>query len=127
MFCFSLNIAKINNIADSVIFRRKLLGYPDLDYNMPGIVISTWAKDRGFSYEVAKGKADLSTGRALKVNDLFRIGSITKTFGITVMLQLVDEGKVSLGDKLIWIGHYEFPGFRGTGRRYYGIPYLYDL
>jgi D-alanyl-D-alanine carboxypeptidase len=93
-------ISGINNIADSVTTKRKLPGYPDLDYSVPGIVISVWVKDKNFSYAVARGKADISTGRALKVNDLFRIGSITKTFVITVLLQLVDEGKISLDDKL---------------------------
>jgi D-alanyl-D-alanine carboxypeptidase len=97
---FQNYIARINDVADSVTIRRKSSEHPDIDYTVPGIVISVWAKDKKFSYIVAKGKADISTGREIQVNDLFRIASITKTFVITVMLQLVDEKKVSLDDKL---------------------------
>ncbi|MFF9580821.1 serine hydrolase domain-containing protein [Streptomyces achromogenes] len=44
------------------------------------------------------GTADLSTGREPRTDDRFRIGSITKTFVATVMLQLEAEGKLSLDD-----------------------------
>ncbi|MEZ4692074.1 MAG: serine hydrolase domain-containing protein [Ignavibacteria bacterium] len=46
------------------------------------------------------GVADLLTGQPISENDHMRIGSITKTFTGTVLLQLVDEGLISLDDKL---------------------------
>src|SRR3954452_19168582 len=46
------------------------------------------------------GDADLATHRAMTRADHFRIGSNTKTFVISVLLQLVDEGKLGLDDKL---------------------------
>jgi D-alanyl-D-alanine carboxypeptidase len=44
------------------------------------------------------GVADLATGRPRLPQDRFRIGSTTKTFVATVMLQLVAEHKLSLDD-----------------------------
>ncbi|MEV5607308.1 serine hydrolase domain-containing protein [Streptomyces sp. NPDC052225] len=44
------------------------------------------------------GTADLSTGRKPRTDGRYRIGSITKTFVATVMLQLEAEGKLSLED-----------------------------
>ncbi|WP_416519844.1 serine hydrolase domain-containing protein [Streptomyces achromogenes] len=44
------------------------------------------------------GTADLATGRKPRTDDRFRIGSITKTFVATVMLQLEAEGELSLDD-----------------------------
>jgi D-alanyl-D-alanine carboxypeptidase len=65
----------------------------------PGAVFSfttatgeTWTGTAGFS--------DLSTGVAVQQNDLFQIGSITKTFTATTILQLVQEKKVNLDDTL---------------------------
>jgi D-alanyl-D-alanine carboxypeptidase len=38
--------------------------------------------------------------RRPKADQRFRVGSVTKTFTATIVLQLVDEGKLGLGDKL---------------------------
>ena len=44
------------------------------------------------------GVAELGTTRAVPVDGRFRAGSITKTFVATVVLQLVDEGRLRLDD-----------------------------
>ncbi|MFD9220187.1 serine hydrolase domain-containing protein [Streptomyces sp. NPDC060064] len=44
------------------------------------------------------GVADTATGRKRSPQDRFRIGSISKTFVATVMLQLTAEGRLSLDD-----------------------------
>ena len=44
------------------------------------------------------GVAELGTTRAVPVHGRFRVGSITKTFVATVVLQLVDEGRLRLDD-----------------------------
>ncbi len=49
---------------------------------------------------ITRGVGDLATGAPIAASDLFRIGSITKTFTATVLLQLAAEGKVSLDDRL---------------------------
>jgi D-alanyl-D-alanine carboxypeptidase len=65
----------------------------------PGIVAGVWVPGRG-SFVAATGLAVRQTGRALRARDTFRIGSITKTFTATVILQLVQEGKLRLIDRL---------------------------
>lgn len=45
----------------------------------------------------AEGVADEATGRPVRPDDRFRIGSVTKVFVATVVLQLVAERKVELG------------------------------
>ena len=44
------------------------------------------------------GVAELGTTRAVPIHGRFRIGSITKTFVATVVLQLVEEGRLRLDD-----------------------------
>ena len=66
---------------------------------VPAVLVGVW-DGSGKSYVRAFGDSDLATHRALTPNDHFRIGSNTKTFVISVLLQLVDEGKLSLDDPL---------------------------
>ncbi|MFI5181106.1 MAG: serine hydrolase [Thermoanaerobaculia bacterium] len=46
------------------------------------------------------GKADVSTGRQVTPDTLFRIGSVSKTFVALAVLRLVEEGRLSLDDKV---------------------------
>jgi amidase len=64
---------------------------------VPAVYLGIWDPERG-AYVAAYGTADRETGRLANVEDTFRIGSISKTFTAAVILQLVDEGLVSLGD-----------------------------
>ena len=66
--------------------------------SLPGITVEIMTP--GFNYIKAVGKADLITGSDRKIEDKIRIGSITKTFVATVILQLTDEGKTGLDDNL---------------------------
>ncbi|AYN42935.1 class A beta-lactamase-related serine hydrolase [Streptomyces dangxiongensis] len=52
--------------------------------------------DHGRTYRVTHGVADRSSARAISTEDRFRVGSITKTFSAVVLLQLVDEHRLSL-------------------------------
>ncbi|MBV9387389.1 MAG: beta-lactamase family protein [Chroococcidiopsidaceae cyanobacterium CP_BM_ER_R8_30] len=62
-----------------------------------GAIIGVWMK--GYQpWITTLGVSDLATGTPIKLNDKMRIGSITKTFTGTILLQLVDEGKLSLND-----------------------------
>ncbi len=67
--------------------------------DLPGVVVGVWVPGEG-EYVVARGKANLKTGERRDLEDPFRIGSITKTFTATAVLQLVDQGKLSKSDKL---------------------------
>jgi D-alanyl-D-alanine carboxypeptidase len=65
----------------------------------PGVAVgvrfpSGYVWNRGF------GLADLATGVPMPANDYMRVGSVTKTFTGTVLLQLVDEGLIGLDDPL---------------------------
>jgi D-alanyl-D-alanine carboxypeptidase len=51
-------------------------------------------------WHAASGVADLSTKRPISADDRFRIGSITKAFVSTVVLQLVAERRLSLSDSV---------------------------
>jgi D-alanyl-D-alanine carboxypeptidase len=74
--------------------------------DLPGVVVGVWVPGEG-RYVVAKGKANLKTGEKRDLDDPFRIGSITKTFVATAVLQLVEEGKLSKSDKLSeWYPHF---------------------
>ncbi|MEV5145694.1 serine hydrolase domain-containing protein [Streptomyces sp. NPDC052727] len=52
--------------------------------------------DHGRTYRVTQGVADRATRRAISTDDRFRVGSVTKTFSAVVLLQLVDEHRLSL-------------------------------
>jgi D-alanyl-D-alanine carboxypeptidase len=65
----------------------------------PGMVVGIWAPGRG-TYVRAFGTANAARGRRLRVTDRFKIGSITKTFTASIVLQLAQEGKLSLDDPL---------------------------
>lgn len=62
---------------------------------IPGVGVGLWFEGGG-SYERAFGTADTSTGAPMKTDLHTRIGSVTKTFTITAVLQLVDQGKLGL-------------------------------
>jgi D-alanyl-D-alanine carboxypeptidase len=65
---------------------------------VPGVIAGVWTPEG--QWIRAKGFADLKTKRKMKPTDRFRIGSTTKTFTATVILQLVDEGKFRLDDTI---------------------------
>ncbi|MEO8209532.1 MAG: serine hydrolase domain-containing protein [bacterium] len=69
------------------------------ELKVPGAIIGVWMG--GYEpWTTTFGVADLKTNQPILMSDKMRIGSITKTFTGTVLLQLVDEGKLSLSDKL---------------------------
>ncbi|MFJ9344392.1 serine hydrolase domain-containing protein [Streptomyces sp. NPDC101733] len=66
---------------------------------VPGGIVGLWAPGKG-SYVKTFGVADKATGAPMKTDMNFRIGSETKTFTVTALLQLVDQGKVGLDDPI---------------------------
>ncbi|MGW1177831.1 serine hydrolase domain-containing protein [Kitasatospora sp. NPDC002543] len=57
-------------------------------------------RDGDATWFAATGTADLDTGRAITPRDRFRIGSTTKTFVATVVLQLAAEQRLGLDDSV---------------------------
>jgi D-alanyl-D-alanine carboxypeptidase len=63
----------------------------------PGATVLVDVPGQG-TWLTAMGVGDLRTGAPMRVEDRMRIASVTKTFTATVVLQLVDEGRVGLDD-----------------------------
>ena len=82
----------------------------------------------------AQGVEDLDTKAPMKRDSLFRMASMTKPIIGTAMMMMLEEGKVSLTDKVskfipefrdIKVGILETPGGRGRGAappKYYTVP-----
>jgi D-alanyl-D-alanine carboxypeptidase len=65
---------------------------------VPGVIVMT---RRGQQVsDVVAGLADKATGQPMQPQDKVHIGSITKTFVATVVLQLAAEGRLSLNDSV---------------------------
>ncbi|MEU8675484.1 serine hydrolase domain-containing protein [Streptomyces sp. NPDC048560] len=66
---------------------------------IPGVVVGLWMPGKG-SYVRATGVADTTTGEPMAADSFVRIGSETKTFTVTALLELVDDGLVELDDPI---------------------------
>ena len=67
--------------------------------HIPGLIVSVQTPDRGF-WQAALGVSDVATRAPMDVSDHVRVGSITKSFTATVILQLAQEGRLGLDDPL---------------------------
>ncbi len=65
---------------------------------VPGAIIGVWGPDG--RYIRAFGVADKATGTPMKTDFFSRIGSVTKTFTVTGVLQLADQGRLGLDDPI---------------------------
>jgi D-alanyl-D-alanine carboxypeptidase len=63
-------------------------------------VAAGFASDQYGDWFGSSGVANIAANTPMQPNDRFQIGSITKTFVATVVLQLVQEGKLRLNDTL---------------------------
>jgi D-alanyl-D-alanine carboxypeptidase len=66
---------------------------------VPGTVVLIDSPTKG-NWRATFGTAEIGKQVPMKLSDLFRIGSNTKTMTSTVILQLVEEGKLKLSDKI---------------------------
>ncbi|MFE2537088.1 serine hydrolase domain-containing protein [Streptomyces sp. NPDC059371] len=64
---------------------------------IPGVVVGLWMPGKG-NYVRATGVADKTTGKPMSADSYVRIGSETKTFTVTALLELVDRHLVRLDD-----------------------------
>ena len=116
-------------IAESLRARlQALLDTHRADHGYPGAVAGLWTP--GGAWIGVTGAADRDSDRPPTRSDHTRIGSVTKTFTVMALLQLVDQGEVSLSDT---IGSY-IPGLpngdtatlRDLARMTSGIPSYND-
>lgn len=69
------------------------------ELKVPGAIVGVW-QGNSKPYLSTFGVADINSNAPITQNLKMRIGSLTKTFTGTVLLQLVDEGKIALDDRL---------------------------
>ncbi len=69
---------------------------------VPGISVAI-ADKNGLIWTGVAGKADLTSGALVREDQLFGIGSITKTFVAVVTLQLVEEGRLGVEQTVLEI------------------------
>lgn len=93
---------------EKIVALEKALDESLRDFNVPGVIVGIWSPEG--QWIKAKGVSNLVTGEPMKTDNHFRIGSVTKTFIGTVVLKLVDEGKISLDASLAsYLPEYNFP------------------
>lgn len=66
---------------------------------IPGVAVGLWMPGKG-CYVRATGVADKHTRQPMSTDFYARIGSETKTFTVTALLELVDDGKIGLDDPI---------------------------
>jgi len=64
----------------------------------PGMILGVWTPT--MTYLKAVGVADIPSGAPMSTDMNYRIGSQSKMYISTVILQMVDEGKIALDDKV---------------------------
>lgn len=88
---------------------REIVSRYKKDFGLPGVLAGVWIPGKG-RVVIEDGLADIETGRPIGKADHVRIGSVTKSFTVTVILQLVGEGLLDLNDP---VGNY-LPGVENS-------------
>ena len=63
-------------------------------HNVPALSIAVWRQNK--LYKAASGILNIETGIEATTDSIFQIGSITKVFTASLVMQLVDQGKITL-------------------------------
>lgn len=95
---------------DRVELRTALAAVPEA--GVPGALAAV--RDGRHDWRGSAGQAFLTSPRPMQPQLRHRIGSITKTFVATTVLQLVDEGRLGLDDPIGELLPEIVPGERGT-------------
>jgi D-alanyl-D-alanine carboxypeptidase len=69
------------------------------EYGVPGAAAGVWVPGEG-SWTSATGIADIEADVPVDLNMAWPLRSVTKSYTVTLLLQLVDEGEVSLDDTI---------------------------
>jgi D-alanyl-D-alanine carboxypeptidase len=79
-----------------------------LKYEIPGAIVGFWSPQGNFIK--ARGCSDLATNEPMSLDNHFRIGSVSKIFTGTIVLFLVQEGKINLDSSVAYyLPEYPFP------------------
>ncbi|MEQ9618518.1 MAG: serine hydrolase domain-containing protein [Deltaproteobacteria bacterium] len=98
-FPFFTSCKSDNNSLDPELARRlkEILSDNMEEFGVPGALVGVWIPGQG-SLIIEEGVSNIETDEPISKEDHVRIGSVTKSFTVTVILQLVDEGLISLDD-----------------------------
>ncbi len=69
------------------------------EFGIPGALVGVWIPGEG-NLIIEEGISDIDNDEPIEKKDYVRIGSVTKSFTVTVILQLVGEGMLNLNDSL---------------------------
>jgi len=95
--------------ARTAALQKELDGFVAL--GLPGAIL--FARNGSATMRLAGGIGDVAHKTPMKANDHYKIASLTKTYTAAVVLQLVAEGKLRLGDSIErWV-----PGLVPNGRK----------
>ena len=75
------------------------LGSVMAEYDVPGAAAGVWVPGEG-SWTTAAGLADIKGNIPVTTDMVWPIRSVTKSYTVSLILQLADEGKLSLDDTL---------------------------
>ena len=78
---------------------QKALDDTVAEYGVPGAAVGVWIPGQG-SWTTATGLADVEGDEAASTDMQWPLRSVTKSFTVTLILQLVDEGTISLDDTI---------------------------
>ncbi len=84
---------------NSKVFTKELLDLKEF-YSIPGLS-AIITRDNKIVYERYFGYADLDTNIRVDSSTAFPIASITKLFSATLLMKLVETGKISLNDPVV--------------------------
>ncbi len=70
------------------------------EYTIPGATVALVSKD-DILWVGGVGKSDVAAGKNVEVANIFRWGSISKSFVSVAMLMLAEQGLINLDDKII--------------------------
>lgn len=85
--------------ADLTAELQKTLDDTMAEYDVPGAAVGVWIPGEG-SWTAVAGLADVENDEPVTADMQWPIRSITKSYTVTLILQLVDEGVISLDDTI---------------------------
>lgn len=100
VFCLWVNLAFAQPKADKHLYSEfdKILSGQYKPYETGATVLV--AQNGQIIYKKAFGMANLEYSIPMKIDNVFRIGSITKQFTAVAILQLMEQGKLNLQDDI---------------------------
>jgi len=97
---FQQNIGIIPPIDDFYGSVDSIVGATMNQYNIPGLSIGV-VRDDSILYAKGYGVRSIASNEVVTENSVFHTASISKIFTAIAIMQLVDQGKLALDDRLV--------------------------